>query len=236
MLETPMVNPQLKLNLANSADESTDADGAARAQVHLFRPKTSALHPAPDVNEDAEYAVLMEMLGTADRDFADGIFAQLVRASARGNGKWDSEELFFCLAVIKQKRPKDELAAMLLAQMSAVHAALMKAIGSLARAETLLEHEAAARTVNQLARTYSGQLDTYKRYRSGLAHAKSGAGAAADEPILAATAARQAATVAVGVSKRNRGDDVRTVSPNRSDVGATRGSGWPAMDTMENEP
>jgi hypothetical protein len=107
---------------------------------------------------------------------------------------------------------------MLLAQMSAVHAALMKAIASLARAETLLEHEAAARTVNQLARTYSDQLDAYKKYRIGLAHTKPGA--AANEPISAASDARPAATVAVGRSKRNRRDDVRTVSPNRSDVGA----------------
>ena len=101
-----MVNPQLKLNLANSADESTDADGASRAQVHLFRPKTSALHPAPDVSEDAEYAVLMEMLGTADRDFADGLFAQLVRASARDNGKWDGEELFSALPLLNKRDPK----------------------------------------------------------------------------------------------------------------------------------
>ena len=71
------------------------------------------------------------MLGLADRDFADGLFGHLLAASARGPDKVDKQELFFTLAVIKGKKSKDELDIMLLAQMSAIHAALMKASGVL---------------------------------------------------------------------------------------------------------
>jgi hypothetical protein len=56
---------------------------------------------------------------------------------------------------------------MQIAQMAAVHAALMKVAGDFGRAEYLPEQESATRALNQLARTYTAQLDALKRYRSG---------------------------------------------------------------------
>ena len=63
---------------------------------------------------------------------------------------------------------------MLLAQMSAIHAALMKFSGDLARAETALEVESLTRAVNQLARVYVIQYDAFNRHHNGIEH-KSGA-------------------------------------------------------------
>lgn len=56
---------------------------------------------------------------------------------------------------------------MLLTQMAAVHAAMMRMTGDLARAECLPLHDSAVRAINQLARTYTAQFETFKRCRSG---------------------------------------------------------------------
>ena len=55
-----------------------------------------------------------------------------------------------------------------LAQMSAINMVLMKAVGDLARAEYHAERESLTRAVNQLARTYTAQLDAFSRYRGGV--------------------------------------------------------------------
>jgi hypothetical protein len=59
---------------------------------------------------------------------------------------------------------------MLLAQMGAVHAALMKAAGEVAQAEFLPHKESAIRAVNQLGRTFTAQLECLKRYLSAPVH------------------------------------------------------------------
>jgi len=51
---------------------------------------TSPDHP----NEADDYARIMEMLGTTDLDFAKGIYAQLISASSRGDGRYDAVALF----------------------------------------------------------------------------------------------------------------------------------------------
>jgi hypothetical protein len=101
------------------------------------------------------------------RDFISRLVGQLFRGSARGDDKYEDDALFFPLAVIKDKKPRDTLDAMHLAQMSAVHMALMKIAGQHARAETLHELEYAGRMLNQLARTYSVQLEAFNRYHGG---------------------------------------------------------------------
>jgi hypothetical protein len=122
-----------------------------------------------DDSEDA-YAALTDALGTTNPDFVQGLFAHLLDASARGAQKYDTRELFFMLAVIKEKKTKDPLLAMLLAQMGAVHAALMKAAGEVAQAEFLPHKESAIRAVNQLGRTFTAQLESLKRYLSAPVH------------------------------------------------------------------
>src|SRR6516164_625658 len=68
-------------------------------------------------------ALLMDALATADEDFLNGIVDQLANASAHGQ---DIERgLNFMLSVIKGIEPRDQLEAMLAAQMAAVHVATM---------------------------------------------------------------------------------------------------------------
>jgi hypothetical protein len=125
--------------------------------------------PSSDDKKDA-YAALTDALGTTNPDFVEGLFGHLLEACARGAGKYDKSELFFMLAVITEKKAKDPLVAMQLAQMGAVHAALMKAAGEVAQAEFLPHKEFAMRAVNQLGRTFAAQLDGLKRYLSAPLH------------------------------------------------------------------
>jgi hypothetical protein len=87
----------------------------------------------------------MRMLGTTDRDFAKGLFGQLLSASGRGTDKFDGDGLFFVLGTINATKPRGELEAMQIAQMAAVHAAMLKVAGDLARAEYLPQRESATR-------------------------------------------------------------------------------------------
>jgi hypothetical protein len=131
-------------------------------------PPSSRPSSRPD-GDSENYRAVMKELGTKDPNFVDGLFAQLLSVSARDGGKFHSRELFFALAVIKASKPKDELEAMQVAQMAAVHEAMMRIAGEMARAEYQLQQETSMRAMNQLARTYTAQLDALKRYRSGLA-------------------------------------------------------------------
>jgi hypothetical protein len=155
--------------------ESIERKHAVHEQVR----RRPAVTPAPHVgaqpsaaspdhpNETVDYGPLMKALGTMGRDFVDGLLGQLYSASARGADKFDAQGLFSSLAVIEDAKPKDALVAMHVAQMAAVHAAMMRAVGQLARAEDLPHRESATRALNQLARTYTAQLEGLKRYRTG---------------------------------------------------------------------
>jgi hypothetical protein len=66
----------------------------------------------------------MDALASADEDFVNVIVNQLANAS--GHGQDISEHrLNFMLSVIKGTEPRDQLGAMLAAQMAAVHVASM---------------------------------------------------------------------------------------------------------------
>jgi hypothetical protein len=115
-------------------------------------------------DEAAGVALLMEAIGTTDPDFFLGFVSQLAKA---GGGEIDEHQLNFLLAVVKGIKPRDQLEAMLAAQMAAVHTATMKVSRSLAAAEYLDHRDSAERTFNKLTRTYVTQMEALKRYRTG---------------------------------------------------------------------
>jgi hypothetical protein len=111
-------------------------------------------------------ALLMDALGTADVDFYRGLLDQLANAGSRG-GQIDEHGLNFMLSVVKGVEPKNQLVAMLAAQMAAVHMAMMTMAPRLANAETIEQQDSAERAFNKLARTFAAQLEALKRYRTG---------------------------------------------------------------------
>src|SRR5258708_8431452 len=118
-------------------------------------------HPEPSVGS----VLLMEALGTTDPDFLDGILLQLLNCGSRA-GKGDERGLNFLLSVIKGVKPRDQVEALLAAQMAAVHAATMTFAWRLARVQTIPQRDSAERAFNKLARTFAAQVEALKRYRS----------------------------------------------------------------------
>ena len=71
------------------------------------------------------------------------------------------------LAVIKGIEPRDQVEAMLAAQMAAVHMASMKLARRLSHTETIPQQDSASNAFNKLTRTFATQMEALKRYRSG---------------------------------------------------------------------
>jgi hypothetical protein len=107
---------------------------------------------------------VMEAIGTTDADFFMGFLHQLAEA---GGGEVNEQQLNFLLAVVKGINPRDQLEAMLAAQMAAVHTATMTFSRNLAEAECVEHRDSAERTFNKLTRTYVSQMEALKRYRAG---------------------------------------------------------------------
>jgi len=112
------------------------------------------------------FVLLSQAFGTADLDFTSGLIEQLVRASIK-EGKYDENAVNFMASVIKSVKPRDELEAMLAAQMAAVHVAAMRLANCLANGETIQQQDSAERAFNKLTRTFAMQMEALKRYRTG---------------------------------------------------------------------
>ena len=91
---------------------------------------------------------------------------QLAGASTRGENV-DEETLNFMLSVMKGIEPRDQLEAMLAAQMAAVHVASMTFARRLAQVENIPQQDSAERAFNKLTRTFTTQMEALKRYRTG---------------------------------------------------------------------
>ena len=107
----------------------------------------------------------MEAIGTADIAFFEGFVAQLANATGHGSNVRE-RELNFMLSVVKSIEPKDEVEAMIAAQMAAVHMATMTFTRRLTHVETIPQQDSATNAFNKLARTFAVQMDALKRYRS----------------------------------------------------------------------
>jgi hypothetical protein len=124
--------------------------------------KVSTNHP----DESVGLVLLAEALGSCDPDFLNGMLAQLANA-ALTRGEVDEDKLNFALSSIKDIGPKGSIETMLAAQMVLVHLAAMTASRRLAQAETIPQQDSAERLFNKLMRTFAGQVETLKRYRTG---------------------------------------------------------------------
>jgi hypothetical protein len=112
------------------------------------------------------HVLLMEALGTIDLDFSNGLLRQLLDTGLEAGGV-NEERVNFMLAVIKGIKPRDQVEAMLAAQMAAVHDAAMKLFPQLSMADFVPQRDSAERTLNKLMRTFVAQMEALKRYRTG---------------------------------------------------------------------
>jgi hypothetical protein len=70
------------------------------------------------------------------------------------------------LSVIKGIEPRDQIEAMLAAQMAAVHVASMTFARRLAHVDNIPQQDSAERAFNKLTRTFAAQVSALKEYRS----------------------------------------------------------------------
>jgi hypothetical protein len=117
-------------------------------------------------HEPTGLVLLMEALGTEDLDFVQSLLAQLANVGPVGS-EVSSANANFMLSMVKGIKPKDQVEAMLAAQMAAVHVSTMTFARHLARAESARVVDINERTFNKLARTFVAQVEALKRYRSG---------------------------------------------------------------------
>jgi hypothetical protein len=175
-LQSEPIQRQSKVDtpdISSAVEPKNDAGKPEREQVRQRQSPTPDAGVEPSAtspehpNETDNYKPFMEALGTTNPAFAKELFAEQFYASARGADKVDRQALFLPLAVLKGINPKDELDAMHVAQMTAIHRAVIRLSGELAQVENIPHLEALTRAINQLTRTYTAQLEAHKRYCSG---------------------------------------------------------------------
>ena len=106
----------------------------------------------------------MRAMGTDSPNFLAGMLSQLLEASTTLSNP-QAQEANFILSVIDGVEPRDQLEAMLAAQMGALQMASMKMAGRLARAETVPQQDSATRALAKLTRAFAQQVDALSRYR-----------------------------------------------------------------------
>jgi len=108
-----------------------------------------------DASIPGSYLRLMAAFGTKDQDFFDGLTRQIARVKSRDNA---SEAINFLFSVVKNTQSRDELEAMLLAQMAACHMIAMDLISRLTDPEEY-------RLFLKLMKTFADLKETFDRGR-----------------------------------------------------------------------
>jgi hypothetical protein len=119
-------------------------------------------HPDPPTGG----SLLMAAIGASELEFVRPFLMQLVNAGSKGP-EADQEESNFMLSVVKGIEPRDQIEAMLAAQMAAVHMATMTFARRLNHVDNIPQQDSAERAFNKLTRTFATQIEALKRYRTG---------------------------------------------------------------------
>jgi len=162
----PSYEPTPRERLALQANSARKAKSSPAPRLGVKRADSADAVQLEHDDVVVGFELLKEALGTVDKDFLAGLLGQLVTAVTE-DGKVDERGLNFMLSIIKDVAPKDQLETLLAAQMAAVHLATMTFAKRLGCSENLLQQDSAERTFNKLARTFTGQLEALKRYRTG---------------------------------------------------------------------
>jgi hypothetical protein len=150
---------------------SVNAPNAARAKKPVYSEsgqlnerrlaEMAAEHHPTD--EPLDIDRLARVFGTLDRDFTGSFIQQLIAASKSLN----FNALSFIMALVRNVAPKDQLEALLAAHAAMTHIIMMTVMQRFVEAENLPQQQFAERSYIKLAHTYSSQMATLKRYRSG---------------------------------------------------------------------
>ena len=118
-------------------------------------------------HDDPKIAAALAMydVGTGDAEFYQGLLKQVASLGAPGS-TISEDATNFALSVIRAVDPQNEVEARLAVQMAATHMATMTFAKRLNHVETIPQQDSAERALNKLARTFTTQMETLKRFRS----------------------------------------------------------------------
>jgi hypothetical protein len=132
-----------------------------------FETGKSVTHVSLDGEDKTLAAALMEAAcGTDSWEFAASLLSQLMGALNRGN-ETNEVAINGALAALHSLAPRDELEAMLIAQMVATNAAALEHLGKAGRADYLPRAEHHGRLAAKLLHAYAAQMEALRRYRTG---------------------------------------------------------------------
>ena len=112
-------------------------------------------------------AAYLNAFGTADYDFADWLLNHLINGGTQAthSNPLEQRELNGAAAAMAGIAPRNEMEAMLAAQMVAVHAAAIVALRRLKGAEMITQLDSNGNLAVKLLRTFTTQLETLQRLR-----------------------------------------------------------------------
>ena len=138
----------------------------AAKETRAPRIKVTGENVRPDhASQGVGQILLMKAIGSTDADFYGGLIKQLINVGSPGKEP-DEAGTNFMLSIVKGVQPRDQIEAMLAAQMAAVHIATMTFARRLAHVGNIPQQDSAERAFNKLARTFAAQVSALKEYRS----------------------------------------------------------------------
>jgi hypothetical protein len=165
------LSPKAKAASSRTTDPSVTAASSKEATAAVPRIKVlkrgdkTDLHPdCKDLRQGIE--LLMKAIGAEDVHFLQGIVPQLADACVR-DGVVDGNQLNFMVSIIRGVKPRDQIEAVLAAEMAAIHCATMQFVRYLRPGGSIEEIDSYGNVLNKLARTFAYQTEVLQRWRSG---------------------------------------------------------------------
>jgi hypothetical protein len=126
------------------------------------------IHQGPKHSDmDGWRAQFMVAFGTTSETVARIEIERIARALRQRDGTIDPAELDAVIAIVSGQRPKNELEAMIVAQMAVTHALLMRSFGNLNRSDNIQQQDSNALTVARLTKAFASQVDALAKLRRG---------------------------------------------------------------------
>jgi hypothetical protein len=255
---TSAIKARRSKSLPTAVREPDDAEkraiAAAKRVIAEMQPRFDAgtkimtedgvtqIHQGPK-HSDGWKAQLMAAFGTTNETVVEVEVERIARALRR-DGKIDPAELDAVIAMVSGQRPKNELEAMIVAQMAVTHALLMRSFGNLNRSDNIQQQDSNALTVARLTKAFASQVDALAKLRRGgeqrvvVEHVHIHSGAQAIVGAVTHTGGPRAlienqgqphATNYPGPIVASDGREMRSQNPDRQTVPVTNGEGAQAL-------
>jgi hypothetical protein len=177
MSKKQSVDDKDNLMAKKTAYQPTPEEQAALDRVRIRsrrtqgRLKLSASKSEPEASTDhQDHAtgiwLQMDALGISSVDEFSWFLTGLINALDTGKSPGEAS-LNGALGFVKAMQPRDDLEALLLAQMTATHSLMFTMARRLNNADNLLQQDSASNAYNKLGKTFAAQMQTLKQYRTG---------------------------------------------------------------------